>query len=450
MKTKILGAGLAGLSCSYHIGHEKCRIFEQCASSMGHAGGYEKFGVDWDYGPHVSFTKNNYVRELFGSAVAGKLKEHDARIANYFYGEWLEHPVQFHLGQLREPLKSTSYQNFTENHERDDSRAPANYREWLLQSFGQVITDEFFERYTKKYWTMSTDKLATDWIGPRVQKATIAEVKEGFFAKAAARTNYINRIRYPTSGGFRSFLKSLASNADINLNHQVTHIDLSAKVMFFKNGHEEKYDRLISTIPLPELVKLSDAPEEVRRASDRLACTSVVLVNVVVPNAITPPHHWFYVYDSEMISSRVSFMPNFALQATAQNRGALQVEVYHSKAEPLAMSSEQLEATVIAELKKIGVIDQVETVHSVDQRWGNVVFDMEREKAQEKILSWLESFGLARETDDLLPTTDWLDEAKQAPLGSLILAGRFAQWKYFWTDDCVLRGRDIGRHMDSQ
>jgi hypothetical protein len=24
-----------------------------------------------------------------------------------------------------------------------------------------------------------------------------------------------------------------------------------------------------------------------------------------------------------------------------------------------------------------------------------------------------------------------------------MLAGRFAQWKYFWTDDCVLRGRQL-------
>jgi hypothetical protein len=46
---------------------------------------------------------------------------------------------------------------------------------------------------------------------------------------------------------------------------------------------------------------------------------------------------------------------------------------------------------------------------------------------------------LCRETDDLDPATDWAKATQ--PTGALIMAGRFAQWKYFWTDDCVLRGR---------
>jgi len=29
-------------------------------------------------------------------------------------------------------------------------------------------------------------------------------------------------------------------------------------------------------------------------------------------------------------------------------------------------------------------------------------------------------------------------------LGDVILAGRFGQWKYYWSDDCVLRGKQIG------
>ena len=78
----ILGAGIAGLSCSYHIGHDRCRLFEKDNTTRGHAGGYEKSGVDWDYGPHVSFTKNSYVQELFEKSVDGAFLEYDANIAN--------------------------------------------------------------------------------------------------------------------------------------------------------------------------------------------------------------------------------------------------------------------------------------------------------------------------------------------------------------------------------
>ncbi len=58
------------------------------------------------------------------------------------------------------------------------------------------------------------------------------------------------------------------------------------------------------------------------------------------------------------------------------------------------------------------------------------------------IFRWLEPFGLVREADDLEPARDWATPA-DATAGSLMLAGRFAQWKYFWTDDCVLRGRQL-------
>ena len=299
MKTKILGAGLAGLSCSYHIGHEKCQIFEQSSSSMGHAGGYEKFGVDWDYGPHVSFTKNSYVRELFTEAVSGKVEEFDARIANYFYGEWLEHPVQFHLGQLNDVLKTKAFDDFTLSQERTWGEDPGNYRDWLLQSFGKTITEEFFERYTRKYWTRSSSDLATDWIGPRVQKATIDDIRKGFSGNRSGQKNYINKIRYPSEGGFKSFIRNLAKDANIKTEHELVEIDFSNRKIMFTNGHEETYERLISTIPLPELVRLSDAPQDVKEASQRLACTSVILVNITVPKPLRPPCDWFYIYDSE-------------------------------------------------------------------------------------------------------------------------------------------------------
>jgi hypothetical protein len=57
------------------------------------------------------------------------------------------------------------------------------------------------------------------------------------------------------------------------------------------------------------------------------------------------------------------------------------------------------------------------------------------------IWTWLESKGLTREEDDLHPLTDWDIKKSTSTLGSIAMAGRFGQWKYFWTDDCVLRGK---------
>jgi len=68
-------------------------------------------------------------------------------------------------------------------------------------------------------------------------------------------------------------------------------------------------------------------------------------------------------------------------------------------------------------------------------------------KAQDEVFAWLEGMGMAREENDLEPMTDW--EKKQPTiLGDIILAGRFAQWKYFWTDDCVMRAKFISENLN--
>ncbi|MEJ7914448.1 MAG: NAD(P)-binding protein, partial [Chitinophagaceae bacterium] len=74
-KYTILGAGLAGISTSYHLGHAECVVFEAKPYTGGHIHSKEMNGFTWDEGPHVSFTKHAYVKELFASSVENKFLE---------------------------------------------------------------------------------------------------------------------------------------------------------------------------------------------------------------------------------------------------------------------------------------------------------------------------------------------------------------------------------------
>ena len=88
-KYTILGAGLTGLSCSYHLGHENCTIYEEKNHAGGHIYSHQKDGYIWDEGPHVSFTDNLYVQNLFKDGAGGKVLDFPVSTSNYYQGLWI-------------------------------------------------------------------------------------------------------------------------------------------------------------------------------------------------------------------------------------------------------------------------------------------------------------------------------------------------------------------------
>ena len=72
----ILGAGLAGLSTSYHLGHPaNAAILEAKDHYGGHVYSWERDGFTWDDGPHISITMNEYIKDLFAEFVDGEYEE---------------------------------------------------------------------------------------------------------------------------------------------------------------------------------------------------------------------------------------------------------------------------------------------------------------------------------------------------------------------------------------
>ena len=108
----ILGAGLAGLSCSYHLGHQDCVIFEKNSYFGGHIYSHYRDGFTWDEGPHVSFTKHQYVRDLFQQSVNGQLLEYEAEIGNWYQGSWIPHPAQFNLYAVPKKIREECLNEF--------------------------------------------------------------------------------------------------------------------------------------------------------------------------------------------------------------------------------------------------------------------------------------------------------------------------------------------------
>ena len=108
----ILGAGLSGLATSFHVGHEKCTIYESKPYYGGHIYSTLRDGFTWDDGPHVSFRPGEYVEKLFAESVNGQFVEGPTCVSNYFRGNWIEHPAQSNLYQVPEPLRTECVNSF--------------------------------------------------------------------------------------------------------------------------------------------------------------------------------------------------------------------------------------------------------------------------------------------------------------------------------------------------
>ncbi len=442
----ILGAGLAGLSASYHLGHERCVVFEQKHHAGGHIHSEIVDGFTWDEGPHLSFTKYDYVKELFADAVDQDFLEYPVETGNYFQGHWIPHPAQSNLFAVPEPLRSECLRDFHASRVRsDDDAPPRDYREWLHRAFGPTFAATFPTAYTRKYWTLPPEQLTTDWVGNRVYYPSVEDVTEGAKGPLPEQTHYIKKIRYPAKGGYLSYARTLLEGADIRFGRELTHVSFKDKRLLFTNGEQVRFEHLVSTIPLPVLIERSDAPWPVREAATALTCTSLLLVNVTADHPTARPENWIYVYDEDKYATRINCTEMLSPNNAPTGKTGVQVEVYFSKARPQDASPHAIADAVCDELIEMGVVRDraaIESVHTLPIRFANVTFDHPRREALTTVLDWLEGHGMAREGDELEPTTDWDTKLAEArPSGqTLMLAGRFGQWKYYWTDDCVLRG----------
>lgn len=469
----ILGAGLSGLSASHHLGHENCLLLERSPHPYGHIHSEFLNGFTWDEGPHVSFTKNDYVKELFFQSVDWEFEEYPIRTTNYYHSHWIDHPAQSNLYQVPEPLRSACIASFLEAGKTQHTTDPANYQEWLNRSLGKVFAETFSAAYTRKYWTVDPVDLTWKWVGPRVFRPRTEDILQGSRGPLPAQTHYISQVRYPKNGGYQSFAKKLKDGAEIHLDSEVAQIDLREKTVYLASGKTIPFETLISTIPLPVFISSCvDVPKEIKEAADALACSSALLINVEVAHTTSRPENWIYVYDEEKWSTRINCTELLSPNNAPSGCSGIQVEVYFSKFRPQLLSDAEIAEQVVEELIEMGLIRsrdlkggglQPEEVtpkdhplglppgsirwHTKKIPWANVIFDHPREPALDRIFGWLEPFGLHREPDDLEPFTNWEDAGNKPIQGSLVMAGRFAQWKYFWTDDCVLRGRQLATEI---
>jgi protoporphyrinogen oxidase len=418
----VLGTGMAGFGAAYSLREagRKAILFDKQPHYGGHTTSvvYES-KYTFDEGPHVSFTKDERIRGILADAVDQKYEVLNTKVNNHWKGYWIKHPAQVNLYGLPSELVIRIITDYVQA-KQQPPREIHTYEDWLRASFGNTFAETFPMEYTIKYHTTTAANMSTDWIGPRLYQASLEEILRGALVPGTTDVHYIDGFRYPTRGGFVSYLRRFMEDANIRLEHEVVSIDPKRREIRFANGSVGEYSGLISSMPLPELIPaIVGTPADVLDAASRLACSEVVIVNLVVDRADLIDAHWTYFYDQDIFFARISTRHRQSPHNVPPGCGSLQVECYYSKKyRPLDRPPDQCIGPVISDLKRVGVLresDQVLFQNTMYLRYANVIFDLERADALKTVHGYLDDIGIA-------------------------YCGRYGDWRYIWTDESFLSG----------
>lgn len=423
-KIVILGAGMAGIGAAHRLHNEGVRatLFEKHPYHGGHTASW-KFdgGFTFDEGPHVSFTDDKRIQDLLAESVHQQYETIKYKVNNYWKGHWIKHPAHCNLHGLPTDLVVRILRDFIRSQNNGEAEIK-NYQDWLFASYGEEFSRTFPFEYTKKFHTTTPDNMSLDWLGPRMYKPKLEEVLLGTLSPSTPDYHYVTQFRYPSRDGFVSYFRLFLDQADLKLGHEVVAINPKEKEVRFANGVTTRYDGLVSSLPLTELIPMiQGVPADVLGAAQKLACTSCVLVNVGIDREDISENTVTYFYDDDFFFTRLSFPHLMSRNNVPLGCGSIQAEIYYSsKYRPLTVTVEECIDRVFADLRRCGLIrenDKILYKGALVCPHAQVIFDLDRSKALSVVHGYLNDIGIA-------------------------YCGRYGDWEYTWTDQAFKSGEN--------
>jgi protoporphyrinogen oxidase len=264
--------------------------------------------------------------------------------------------------------------------------------------------------------------METSWLGGRVPLPDLSEIIDGALQPVPRPMGPNARFGYPRKGGFQALMSGFLPHirGKIELDADVVQLLPAEHTLALSDGRRFRYRQLVSTMPLPELVRLigTSAPEEVRAAARGLQHISIRCVNIGVKRTKLTDKHWIY-YPEDSIFHRIFVQGNASPECNAPGGFGFTCEISYSPWKPLPLDGDALIARCIADCIAVGMIsadDEILTANQVDMPYAYVVYDHARAANVATVRAWLEEHDIT-------------------------LAGRYSEWEYYNSDHAFLAGK---------
>lgn len=466
----IIGAGPTGLSAAFHAPDSV--LLEANDTVGGWCRSIEENGFTFDFAGHIMFSNEPYVHEMYNKLLGDNVHWQDREAWIYSKGVHTRYPFQGALyGLPHEVIKECIVGaiearfgglNASDNNSLEkapaENRDPAcrvgdvkdccgdgvlestvrlvkpkatpknsaepyaNFEEFIYKVWGAGVARHFAIPYNRKLWAVDLKEMETSWLGGRVPLPDLEEMIEGALRPVAKPMGPNARFGYPLQGGFQSLMNGFLPyiKGRLRLNSQVVSISPSQHRVTLADGATLEYGHLISTMPLPVLLRSirGEVPVRIRQAAESLRHISVRCVNLGIGRPNLTEKHWIY-YPEDTVFHRIFVQGNASPHCNPPGGFGLTCEITHAPGKPLPCDGDALIEQCIQDCRKVGIIsaeDPIWAANQVDMPHAYVIYDHAR-------------------AGNVKLIRDWLAER------DIILAGRYSEWEYYNSDHAFLAGK---------
>jgi UDP-galactopyranose mutase len=453
--TVIIGAGPTGLSAAYHLG-EGVVLLDKNATVGGWCRSISDHGFTFDHAGHIMFSNDPYVLKLYDMLLGPNLHWQNREAWVYSKNVYTRYPFQGALYGLPpkvitecivgavearfgaidgaaaspqcavKPVEDCCADGTTELAGSAGQLATKgearNFEDFIYQVWGAGIAKHFAIPYNKKLWTVPLNEMETSWLGGRVPLPDLSDIIEGALEPVARPMGPNARFGYPLKGGFQALMSGFLPHikGKVEMNAAAAQLLPREHLLVMADGSRYRYENLVSTMPLPELVRLigAEAPDEVRAAARGLRHLSVRCVNLGVARENITDKHWVY-YPEDTIFHRIFVQGNASPHCNPPGGFGLTCEISYSPWKPLPIDGQALIERCIADCIKVTMLrpdDRIITANLVDMPYAYVVYDHARAANVALVKDWLARYDI-------------------------VLAGRYSEWEYYNSDHAFIAGK---------
>ena len=426
----IIGAGLTGLSCAYHLGQDYVIVEREnepggIVRTRDRHGGFLCDGTG-----HWLHLRNAGMKELVNKILAGQLVEHERKAVVHMRGAFTPYPFQANTFGLPNEVGMECLLGLLKARHPEDfgltapTTAPKNFRECVERLFGEGICKHFMVPYNEKLMGVKLEEISATYADRFIPRPSLEDVVKGAFGFSRESLGYNAKFVYPRDGGISSLPKALAKAIPKPPRYEtvIKSVNLGKKTATLTTGEQIRFNRLVNTMPMKNFVGIiEDAPAEVRAAAAKLRATTVHYYDIGVRGKgdIASNFHWIYFPEPEFVFYRAGSYS--AVHASSAPKGcrSYYVELSGGDAIELLKKPDQLRTRVIADLKRAKVLsedDEILFMELCDIPHAYVIFDEHYDPSRKLILDYLETNGASS-------------------------GGRWGGWNYGGMEDALLEGK---------